>query len=356
MSNKHRNSPLFYSENRDSDIQLHLDKIHSHNSTLVKINQIVDWNIFLPIVQSCRPQYNPDEGGRPRFNDVLMLKILVLKGLYNLSDEQAEIQIRDRLSFREFLNLKLSDKVPDEKTIWLFADTLAKEDAGKHFFEMFLDYIQRQGIKLTSGKIIDSSFVEVPVQRNSRDENAQIKRGETPQRFTDNPNVGRQKDVDARWGAKGDKQFFGYKTHDIVDAETCIITDYVVTDASVYDGNAAIDLIPQEPAVKDEAFYGDSAFLGSERNPIQEVLVERGFTPMICERPYRNKELSFGQRKLNQVKSRVRCRVEHVFGWQKSRMGNEVLRSIGGVKAEFWIGIRNWCNNICRSVKLLDVD
>nr|WP_246046639.1 transposase [Chlorobaculum thiosulfatiphilum] len=58
----------------------------------------------------------------------MMFKLLILQSLYNLSDDQMEYQITDRLSFRRFLGLKSSDKVPDSKTIWKFRETLIQEE------------------------------------------------------------------------------------------------------------------------------------------------------------------------------------------------------------------------------------
>jgi hypothetical protein len=55
---------------------------------------------------------------------------------------------------------------------------------------------------------------------------------------------------------------------------------------------------------------------------------------------------------MNRVKSRVRCRVEHVFGAMKNRCRDEVLRSIGIARAKFWIGMRNLMYNFGRFVSL----
>ena len=55
---------------------------------------------------------------------------------------------------------------------------------------------------------------------------------------------------------------------------------------------------------------------------------------------------------MNKIKSSVRCRVEHVFGEMKMRMGNEILRSIGFARARFWIGMRNLMYNMSRFVSL----
>ena len=73
---------------------------------------------------------------------------------------------------------------------------------------------------------------------------------------------------------------------------------------------------------------------------------------MICEKGFRNKPLSAEQKKMNKVKSGVRCRVEHVFGSMKMRMGDEILRGIGFARARFWIGMRNLMYNMGRLVSL----
>ncbi|MDR1962627.1 MAG: transposase [Planctomycetaceae bacterium] len=93
--------------------------------------------------------------------------------------------------------------------------------------------------------------------------------------------------------------------------------------------------------------------IGSEQNPIQEDLQERGFTSQICEKGVRNNLLTPFQRFCNRIKSSVRCRIEHIFGAQKKRMGDETLRTIGRKKARFWIGMRNLVSNMCRAVVLM---
>ncbi len=47
-------------------------------------------------------------------------------------------------------------------------------------FEDFDAYLKSQGFQARGGQIIDASLVAVPIQRNSRADKEQIKRGETP--------------------------------------------------------------------------------------------------------------------------------------------------------------------------------
>lgn len=191
--------------------------------------------------------------------------------------------------------------------------------------------------------------MEVPRQRNSKEENAEIKEGKTPEAFSANPRVLAQKDTDARWTKKNDISYFGYKDHDLVDDEYKLIRDYAVTVASVHDSVPYLDLLPTKAAYPDQEALADSAYVGEETDT---KLKKRGYLPLICEKGYRNKPLTEEQKAMNKVKSSVRCRIEHVFGEQKMRMGNEILRSIGLARARFWIGLRNLMYNMSRFVSL----
>ena len=108
------------------------------------------------------------------------------------------------MTFIRFLDLELSDKVPDSKTIWLFKERLTKANVVEKLFEKFHDELEKQGYIGNEGKIIDASFVEVPRQRNSREENKEIKEGNVPAEWQENPHKLSQKDLDAKWTKKND--------------------------------------------------------------------------------------------------------------------------------------------------------
>jgi IS5 family transposase len=305
------------------DVENQLDKIHALNDFLVHLNVLINWSIFLAPLRTLRAPRDPSKGGRPPFDSLLMFKILILKTLYNLSDEQTELLIRDRLSFREFLGLSFSDTVPDARTIWLFAELLKDQEMERPLFDLFHEELARQGGVAKGGCMMDGTFVEAPKPRNSRTENDQIKRGEIPERFSSDPHVGNHKDTDARWGRKGDEKYFGYKNHVLADSDTKIILDYEVTDASVHDSIPCLEVVPPQPLYLGQEIYLDSAYLGSEDNPIFKDLKERGFDPQICEKGVRNHPLTPLQRFCNRVKSYVRCRIEHIFGAQKNEWGTK---------------------------------
>src|SRR6204780_2013783 len=64
--------------------------------------------------------------GRKAIDVVAMFRMLVLQSLYNLSDEQVEYQVRDRLSFTRFLRLGIEDSLPDGTPLWLVRGALTK--------------------------------------------------------------------------------------------------------------------------------------------------------------------------------------------------------------------------------------
>jgi transposase, IS5 family len=135
------------------------------------------------------------------------------QALSNLSDDQAEYQLRDRLSFIRFLGLGLEDAVPDAKTLWLYREALAKAGAVEELFNLFDGFMKDKGYLAMGGKIIDATIVSAPKQHNSREDNETIKKGETPEDWKSKPAKNRQKDKDSRWTKKHERSYFGYKNH-----------------------------------------------------------------------------------------------------------------------------------------------
>lgn len=319
-----------------------LRKLSKLGDQLEKLDHVIEWRLFEEILNRVFVKEKKGAGGRPPYNYLLLFKTLILQRLFNISDDQAEFQINDRMTFRRFLGLSLGDQVPDAKTIWLFRDRLAKAGVMEELFNSFSFQLEQQGIISHKGTIVDATFVEAPRQRNTRDENRQIKEGKIPEDWEKPENVSkiRQKDTDARWTIKNKERHFGYKDHVKVDAKSKLITGYSVTDASVHDSQVFIGLIDEN----DKVLYADSAYSG---NPIAEQLPQ-GIENQIHEKGYRNKPLSEEQKAENKRKSRTRSRIEHVFGYMSGTMRGITVRSIGISRAKFNIGLTNLVYNLCR--------
>lgn len=319
-----------------------LRKLSKLGDQLEKLDHVIEWRLFEEILNRVFAKEKKGAGGRPPYNYLLLFKTLILQRLFNISDDQAEFQINDRMTFRRFLGLSLGDQVPDAKTIWLFRDRLAKAGVMEELFNSFSFQLEQQGIISHKGTIVDATFVEAPRQRNTRDENRQIKEGKIPEDWEKPENVSkiRQKDTDARWTIKNKERHFGYKDHVKVDAKSKLITGYSVTDASVHDSQVFIGLIDEN----DKVLYADSAYSG---NPIADQLPQ-GIENQIHEKGYRNRPLSEEQKAENKRKSRTRSRIEHVFGYMSGTMRGITVRSIGISRAKFNIGLTNLVYNLCR--------
>jgi transposase, IS5 family len=279
--------------------------------------------IFRALLFACFDKPTKGKGGRPPYDYVLMFKILILQRYYNLSDDQAEYQINDRLSFMRFLNLTIADDIPDSKTIWNFKEQLIESSLIEQLFTQFIHELAKLNLIVNEGKIVDASFVEVPIQRNSKEENRQIKEGKTPESFTQNCNKQQQKDVDARWTTKNGSDIFGYKNHVKIDSQSKIITKYKVTDAGVHDSQALADLIDETD--EGETLWADSAYTGQKQ---EEVISNAKMKNQVCEKGYRNHPLTEEQKQSNRKKSKTRARVEHPFAFMEMSMQGMYLEVI----------------------------
>ena len=317
---------------------------------LVKLKAMVPWDDFrarLDTVWRLPPEERKSRAGRKPWDTVVMFKAIVLCELYNLSDEQFEYQLRDRLSFMRFLGLGLEDPAPDATTLWLYREQLVRAGLVDALFDAFDAHLKAQGWLAMGGQMIDASIVPVPRQRNTRDENAAIKAGETPEGWDDNPARSRQKDTDARWTKKHGKSHFGYKNHVNVDRRHKLVRRYTVTDASVHDSQALDDLLDDDNTAS--GVWADSAYRSAE---IEDKLAARGLKSRIHRKAHRNRPLTEREKQGNRTRSKVRARVEHVFGAQSNDMGGTLLRCIGITRARARIGLRNLAYNMRRMVQL----
>lgn len=325
-----------------------LEIISKKGDPLEELNRLIDFEQFRPLLNKANTKAERGTGGAKPYDYVMMFKILILQRYYNISDGQTEYQINDRLSFMRFLGLTLGDRVPDEKTIWLFRNTLTKSGIIEEIFNHFSKVLRKKGFIANAGAIIDASFVEVPRQRNSREENEVIKNGSVPETWESTPHKRNQKDVDARWTKKDDETFYGYKDHVKIDKGSKLINKFSVTDASVHDSQE-IDSLLTESDSHHEVF-GDSAYTG---DPIRRKLKKKRIRNRIHEKGYRGKPLTNAQIKKNRKKSKVRARVEHVFGFMENSMHGMYIRCVGIVRATGTIGLMNLTYNMFRAMYLM---
>lgn len=329
------------------DQDFRLTKLSKLGDPLEKLSKGIDFEIFRNILEEKLHKEPKGVGGRRPYDYVLMFKILILQRYYNLSDDQVEYQINDRMSFMRFLNLTISDDIPDSKTVWNFREQMVDLDLVDLIFSLFVKELERLNLIVNEGKIVDASFIEVPKQRNKKEENQQIKNGETPDSFNENPHKKAQKDVDAKWTKKNNETFFGYKNHIKIDSKTKIITKFKVTDASVHDSQVLDNLLDEKD--KDQDLHADSAYTGAKQ---EEIISKNEMKNMVHEKGVRANPLTEEQKLSNKEKSRTRARVEHIFGFMEMSMNSMYLYCIGFKRTNATIGLMNLTYNMFRKIQL----
>lgn len=342
------------------DVDERYVRLSEAGDPLEKLNAVVPWEVFRKPLAKALKRSDGAKGGRPPYDPVMMFKIMVLQALYGLSDDQAEFQIQDRLSFMRFLGLGLGDKVPDAKTIWLFREHLTQARAMENLFARFDHHLSKAGYLAMGGQIVDATVVAAPKQRNSNDEKADIKAGKIPSDWKDKPAKLRQKDRDARWTVKFSKAkvdeegkehkrdiavpVFGYKNHASIDRRHGFIRGWTVTHAAAHDG-AQLRNVVRRPNTG-STVWADTAY----RSRKNEAWLDRnGFVSDIHQKKPKGRPMSEATARANGRRSKIRARIEHVFAHQKARMGLFV-RTVGIDRATVKIGMANLAYNITRYV------
>ena len=251
------------------------------------------------------------------------------------------------MSFMRFLGLSLGDAVPDAKTIGLFREQLTEAGLIEKAFWQFDGVLGDHGFSARKGQIVDARIIPVPRQRNSREENRRIKEGDIPEDWSEYKK--RQKDTDARWTQKNGQHYYGYKNHIDVDVKHKLIRSYDVTPASVHDSQIFETLLDEDNSSRD--VWADSAYRSEEK---LAELGERGFREHLQRKGCRHQQLTDREKRGNRTRSRIRSRVEHIFGVQAKRAGTLIVRVIGLVRVKAKVGLRNLAYNMDRFRMLVE--
>ena len=335
---KHRPAPGLFDEDH------RLQYLSELGDPLERLNAVVDWEIFRPIITDALQKKAKGPGGRPRYDFVMMFKVLILQSIYDLSDEKTQFMILDRLSFQRFLGLRISDPVPDEKTVWHFRNQLAEAGIIIELFDAFQAVLGQAGLLMKTGSIIDASIVDAPKQHLRKGEKKALEEGKTPTEWKKKPSIERQRDSDATWTKKHGKSYFGYKNHIKVTREKKLIEGFEVTTASTHD-SVVTGILLDEAADAGAEIYADKAYDGE---PVRGIIRAQGSKIRVQKKAPKGGTLSTYAKRINKSYARVRARVEHVFGIMEKSLGGLHLRCIGLERAYVAIGLKNIAYNIKR--------
>lgn len=273
---------------------------------LEKLDNVVPWHTIAKEIELKRER-SSWWVWRPRHETVKMVKILFLQWLYNMSDPEAEDQIRDRNSFQIFLWVKWAKEVPDETSICRFRNELNDIGQQESIFTMTQFILAQMWYNVQKWFIQDGTIIEAPKWRKWKD-------GKTT------------RDTEASFTKKNGRNYHWYKGHIETSQQWWFIMETTYTTAKIHDSQTKDALMNWDEWW--EAFW-DSAYISRERNDFLEVV---GITPQFNEKGVRNNPLSPYQKEQNRIKSWVRAKVEHPFATIKTRYGNYRVRYRGIIK------------------------
>ena len=272
------------------------------SNTLDKIASMVNWQALLAIVKKV-DKSRTSKGGRKPLSLELKLRMLFLQHLYNLSDQELEDQLIDRLSFQRFSGLGLEDEIPNFITLWRFKESLLKEKLMDRIFSSIVHQLELQGLVVKKGILVDATIVNSSTRPLSKDRRKKLENA-----------PGKQIDTDARSTHKNGKDYFGYKGHIGLDMDSKIIRKRVFTDASSHDSKSFEDCLSG-----DESFVcADKAYANQKYKRASRALGDVHYG--ILDKASRGKKLSKKQEKRNKQMSKIRAAVEHPFAYMKKTL------------------------------------
>lgn len=283
-----------------TDIEYSLHKKKTKREEFLEImDEIIPWDEWVGVIE---PYYPRGKRGRPPMGIEKMLRMYLLQIWFNLSDPATEDAIYDSYAMRKFTGIDfMTEAVPDETTLCKFRHLLEENGLNKLFFDAINRVMVQTGHMMKGGTIVDATIINAP----SSTKNAQ-----------------KARDPEMHQTKKGNEWRFGMKCHIGVDAGSGLVHTITVTAANTHDITETAKLLRED----DEVVYGDSGYPGIQKRP--EIRQNAHFSSIdfrINHRPSSLPKVSDNaidwERYIENRKSSVRCKVEHVFRIIKCQFG-----------------------------------
>ena len=267
---------------------------------LEEMDRIIPWKALSKVIKPYYPK--PKGAGRRPIGIERMLRIHFLQHWFELSDPGAEEALYDSRAMRQFVGIDLGkEPVPDETTILNFRHLMERHNLGDEMFRLVNEYLAENGLKVNRGTIVDATIIDAPTSTKNKD---------------------KARDPDMRQTRKGNQWYFGMKTHIGVDNQTKLIHSVAVTAANVHDSQLFGDLLHGD----ETHVWGDSAYAGQKKLLYERAPRAKDFTQ---KKGSRYHKLTEAEQSANRYKSKIRSRVEHVFGVMKRQFGFTKIRYRG---------------------------
>jgi IS5 family transposase len=297
------------------------------NQQLEKLNRLVDWKPFE--TRLARVYASPS--GRPSHPVLLLFKSLLLQSWHSLSDYALEEILDDRLSFRRFVGLSVSEKAPDHSVFSRFRDQLIQHKIHEQLFRELEQQMEKQGLIIKKGTLVDATVIEAAPRRPRPNEDGTAGKAPT--------------DPEANWTKKDGKYLFGYKAHVGVDQGSELIRKIIMTPANVHDGK----MLPHVLSWDEQWAFADKAY-DSVRN--SQLLHEKNIENGILMKGTRDVKLTIAQKMCNRILAKLRSPVERIFGTLKRSYRYSRARYLGLRKNSLHVTLLSMAYNLRRMEKL----
>jgi IS5 family transposase len=320
MQSKRNDQPTFF--------DLAVQQRGAANKVLETITREVDFS-----TAEARVASTYGSGGRPACRVGVLLRVMILQHLHNLSDPQAEEQIKDRLSFQKFVQLDTHEAVPDETTICRFRQRLIECGLHEELLELLNHQLEARGYIVKRTTLVDATIVESSRKRPGAESVAE----------------GRAPEAQASYTRKNDRTFYGYKAHLSSDAEHQLIRHAVISTAKVQDAHMFEQVAPVDTA----AIYADKAY---DTKDNQAWLREHGIANGILKKGAHHIKLSAQDVESNGQKGLVRRHIERIFGHLKQWQGYRRVRYLGLAKNQLELTLKAVAYNLKRLARILELE
>ena len=267
---------------------------------LEEMDRIIPWKALSKVIKPYYPK--PKGAGRRPIGIQRMLRIHFIQHWFEPSDPGAEEALYDSRAMRQFVGIDLGkEPVPDETTILNFRHLMERYNLGDEMFRLVNVYLAENGLKVNRGTIVDATIIDAPTSTKNKD---------------------KTRDPDMHQTRKGNQWYFGMKTHIGVDNQTKLIHSVAVTAANVHDSQLLGDSLHGD----ETHVWGDSDYTGQKRLLYEQAPNAKDFTQ---KKGSRYRQLTEAEQSANRYKSKIRSRVEHVFGVMKRQFGFTKVRYRG---------------------------
>ena len=282
---------------------------------LEEMEQVVPWTELKVLVE---PHYPKGENGRPPVGLEIMLRVYFVQQWFNLSDPGVEDALYESPALRRFVGIDLGRAPAPDESILQFRHLLEKHELGGAMLNTVNQYLERQGIRITTGTIVDATIIHAPSSTKNRSGERAPEMHQT---------------------RKGKQWYFGVKAHIGVDSKQGIVHSVCTSAASVADKHMLADLLHGE----ERKVWGDGAYQGQGETIRQAAPRAQDMTSRRTR--YKNfvDEL---QRAKNRVKARVRAKVEHPF---------RILKRIFGFEKVRYRGLKKNHHRLCANFALVNL-